>query len=153
IMVARIVAVANRKGGVGKTTLSLSLAEGLAALKDQRVLVVDLDPQINISSLILGGTPANRVPWKTGKSVVDLVEKRATNGQTNTGFFICKDILPHEPGNAVSLLSGDPRLMGLERRLLVRPNSSIEKVLQLMGNVIDALIEEHRKLFHVIIFD
>jgi chromosome partitioning protein len=77
-MVARIIAIANRKGGVGKTTLSLSLAEGLAALKHLRVLVVDLDPQINISSLIVGGTPAKRVPWKTGKSVVDLIERRAT---------------------------------------------------------------------------
>lgn len=43
-MAAHVVAIANRKGGVGKTTLTLSLAEGLAALKHKRVLVVDLDP-------------------------------------------------------------------------------------------------------------
>ena len=47
-MPASIVAVANRKGEVGKTTLTLSLAEGLAALKQKRVLVVDLDPRINV---------------------------------------------------------------------------------------------------------
>src|SRR5690349_13118569 len=57
---AKRLALFNHKGGVGKTTLTVNVARALAEL-DKRVLVVDSDPQCNLTSLLVEDSVVNRL--------------------------------------------------------------------------------------------
>jgi chromosome partitioning protein len=52
--VARVIATINLKGGVGKTTTTAALGEFMAAEFGQRVLMIDLDPQTNLTTMMVG---------------------------------------------------------------------------------------------------
>lgn len=71
----KVVSLINWKGGVGKSTLTLHLGVGLQKKTNRRVLIVDLDPQCNLSFLALGvDSYVNRVyksKTKTLKNVFD----------------------------------------------------------------------------------
>lgn len=101
----RIIAVANQKGGVGKTTTSINLAAALARC-GQRVLLVDLDPQGNAT--MGSGLP----PGYDGASVYELLLAETRAADARVTLSCGYDLLA---GHA-DLAGAELELIGAERR-------------------------------------
>lgn len=72
---AYFIAVANRKGGVGKSTISVMLAHAFSAWGHKRVLLMDLDAQSNSSLILLGGSQWIETQ-RNSKNVAAFIEDR-----------------------------------------------------------------------------
>ena len=104
----RIIAVANQKGGVGKTTTAINLSAALAE-KGMRVLLADIDPQGNSTSGL-------GVDKSAGGNVYDLLINGFTVSRClRKGVWMSLDLIP----STVDLAGAEIEMLDLERHEFV----------------------------------
>jgi chromosome partitioning protein len=128
-MSARIRAVANQKGGVGKTTTAINLAASLA-LAERRVLLVDMDPQSNLTS---------GVGLKGKTAAGGTIYQALTGDVDDPSTFVLQT-----PTEGLSLIPSDRNLTGAEIDLVTLPDRE---------HRLRALLERLRDRFDYIFID
>jgi chromosome partitioning protein len=154
-----ILAIANRKGGVGKSTVATMIAYGLTLWAKQRVLLIDLDSQCNASLILFGGQN-----WKLarekGQTIADYFSARFDRSDIDF-----KDYLFHEVGDVtngtakapqISLVPGSVGMEDIEHELLYRMTQKTTHLLEAEEAVVarmSVMLKSLKRHYPMVIFD
>jgi chromosome partitioning protein len=141
------IAVMNTKGGVGKSTLVLAMAETLSAKCGKNVLVIDADTQASVSLMLVSVANLHRLQTENA-TIVDLLvagvlEKVAVDWHR----FVISGVSDVQEARSVYLIPSDMQLTLFEREV------AQEQALVQLRASIGGLLEQVREVFDIVLID
>ena len=125
----QFLAVSNRKGGVGKSTVSVMLAHAAASWGRQKVLLMDLDTQCNASLMLVGGEGWEKAS-RAGHTIADYFYDRFEKVAEDESAYVLNNVGDVAHGRffagRVALLPGSQRLEDIQSELFVMQSSKKE---------------------------
>jgi len=141
------IAVMNAKGGVGKSTLVLALAETLSAKFAKTVLVIDADAQASVSLMLLSAGNLSRLQVD-GLTIVDLLVASVLNGQSvDWPRFVTGGVSDVGEARTVFLVPSDMQLTLFEREV------TKQRLLGDLRSSVGRLLGEARQMFDIVLID
>ena len=141
------IAVMNTKGGVGKSTIVLALAETLAAWHRKNVLVIDSDAQASVSNMLMSPHSLHKLQSE-GLTLVDYLVSTVLKGEpSDWRQFIIGNVSDVDDARTVYVMASDMQLTLFEREV-----SRESQHAQLRASI-RSLLAEVGKTFDVVLVD
>jgi chromosome partitioning protein len=140
--VTKFIAVSNRRGGVGKTTLTMMLAYGLSVARRQKVLLVDLDAQASTSIVMMGhqrwraAREGNRT---TSRLLAQIVTDEPIGCKPYVSHSIGDVVLPDGKAPVLDILPSAHDLDDKEALLMIAQQARLHKISDAFDNMQDRM--------------
>lgn len=141
------IAVMNTKGGVGKSTVVLALAETLSAFHGKNVLIIDSDSQASASAMLMTTDSLFKLQQE-GLTIVDYLVKTVLHDEkTDWPRFVVRDLSDVDDARSVYLIPSDMELTLLEREVSKGGHHGR------LRTTIKGLLDAVRPVFDVVLID
>lgn len=129
VPMARVISLINLKGGVAKTTTTVALAETLASQFGKRILVIDLDPQTNATTILIGEKrwkEINENGWTLATLFKDALDPQ--NKTFDLGKALQRKVSDVQGATTVDLLPSSLDLIDVQDKLASAPTGQFYSI-------------------------
>jgi chromosome partitioning protein len=143
---AQVISTINLKGGVGKTHTTVALAEALSAYRNKKVLVIDLDPQTNATTMLVGEQKWQKLN-ANGHTLAQLFKDALDpeNAKFDLSKTLQKTVSDVREAGSIDLLPSSLDLIDVQDRLATIPSGKFFEAnpIELLRRAVRSILDEY----------
>jgi chromosome partitioning protein len=146
VPMAQVISTINLKGGVGKTHTTVAIAEVLSAYRHKRILVIDLDPQTNATTMLIGEQKWKKLNEK-GHTLAQLFKDALDpeNPQFELSKTLQKKVSDVREATSIDLLPSSLDLIDVQDRLASIPSGRFFEAnpIAILQRAVKSIVEDY----------